>query len=239
VDLDDFREALLQVMDRKSHWAWPQFTDGTVRKELLHLHFEQEWATYVRDFPIFLGRAYVQCPIADVRRELAANLYEEETGALSLRRPHAELFLLYPAGLGMDLARFSEVEYLPAARAYREALDATTTSAGWDVATAVATIFVEGTQHDRFEVERRGDPRPQPPLEEHPLVRHYGLAVEQLALTRAHRMVEGDHRQSAWRMVLQHVTPQRRAPVVAAMERALAEWLLYRDAVAAACGLTR
>jgi hypothetical protein len=73
VDRDAFREALLQIMERKVHWAWPHFGSGRVPKQLLHHHFEQEYATYVRDFPVMVGWAYVQCPIAEVRRDLAEN----------------------------------------------------------------------------------------------------------------------------------------------------------------------
>ena len=77
-------------MERKVHWAWPHFTSGRVAKERLHIHFEQEYATYVRDFPIMVGWAYVQCPIAEVRRDLAENLYEEETGGIIAGRPHPD-----------------------------------------------------------------------------------------------------------------------------------------------------
>src|SRR5678815_2656856 len=110
-------------MERKTHWAWSQFTSGKVPRERLHLHFEQEYATYVRDFPVMLGWAYVQCPIPEVRRELAENLFEEETGGIVAGRPHPELFLEYPRGLGMDLARFDAIEHLPGARRYRDTLD--------------------------------------------------------------------------------------------------------------------
>ena len=41
---DEFREALLQVMERKDHWAWPRFTSGAVAKSKLHVHLEQEYA---------------------------------------------------------------------------------------------------------------------------------------------------------------------------------------------------
>ena len=101
-----FRDALLDVMERKVHPAWPAFTSGRVARDRLHVHLEHEWEVYVRDFPVLLGRAYVQCPVAEARRALAENLYEEETGGLSAGRPHPELFLEYPRGLGMDLARF-------------------------------------------------------------------------------------------------------------------------------------
>ena len=120
---DAFREALLSVMERKTHWAWPRFTSGDVAAERLHIHLEHEYEVYVRDFPVLVARAYVQCPIAEVRRELAENIYEEETGGLVAGRPHPELFLEYPKGLGMDLSRFEQVELLPGAARYRAFLD--------------------------------------------------------------------------------------------------------------------
>jgi pyrroloquinoline-quinone synthase len=226
-------------MERKVHWAWPHFTSGRVAKDRLHLHFEQEYATYVRDFPVLVGWAYVQCPIAEVRRDLAENLYEEETGGVIAGRPHPELFLEYPRGLGMDLARFSRVELGPAARAFRDVLDDRTQRHGWAQAAAVTTIFLEGTPHERGELDPAAPRRPVPPLEQHPLVVHYGLPLEALALTKAHRKVEGSHRAAAWRILLDHVPEAERAGACEAMERTLAAWLAYRDEVAAACGLAR
>ena len=234
-----FREAMLGVMERKVHWAWKQFTSGRVPKDRLHIHFEQEYATYVRDFPVLVGWAYVQCPIPAVRRDLAENLYEEETGGVIAGRPHPELFLEYPRGLGMDLARFEHVELLPAARAYRDVLDDNTQRRGWARACAVTTIFVEGTDHERGELDPDAPKRPAPPLEQHPLVVHYGLPLDALALTKAHRRVEGSHRAAAWRIVLDHVAAGERAAVIEAMEQTLAAWLAYRDAVALACGCQR
>jgi pyrroloquinoline-quinone synthase len=174
-----------------------------------------------------------------VRRGLAENLYEEETGGLVAGRPHPELFLEYPRGLGMDLSRFERVELLPAARAYRDFLDRATSDSGWEVGTAVTTIFVEGTQYERGELDPRAAKRPEPPLSEHPLVKHYGLPLERMALTKAHRKVEGDHRSTAWSIILDHVEPATRPTVVHAMEGALEAWLAYRDDVAEACGIER
>ncbi len=237
MDRAAFSEALLSVMERKVHWAWPAFTRGKVAKDRLHIHLEQEYGTYVRDFAVLIGRAYVQCPVAAARRELAENLYEEETGGLSRGRPHAELFLEYPRGLGMDLSRFENPTLLPAAADYRRALDLATEGAGWDVAAAVTTLFLEGTAHERGELDPDAPRRPAPPLSDHPLVVHYGLPLEALTLTKVHREVEGGHRQSAWRIVLDHVEPARRPVVVAAMENVQAAWSEYRDAVAHACGV--
>jgi hypothetical protein len=235
----EFREALLGVMEAKDHWAWPAFTAGRVAADRLHVHLEQEWATYVRDFPLLLGRAYAQCPLPVVRQALAANLYEEETGGLAAGRPHPELFLEYPRGLGMDLGRFARVELLPAAADYRALLDELTLRRGWETATVVTTIFLEGTPHERGEIDPRAPRRPEPPLEQHPLVVHYGLPLACLSLTRAHRAVEGTHRAAAWTIVLEHVGATARPVVTAAMRDALAAWHRYRDAVAEACGLRR
>ena len=234
-----FREEMLQVMEAKEHWAWPLFNAGFVAPELLHIHLEQEYATYVRDFALLVGRAYVQCPFEDVRVELAENLYEEETGGLVAGRPHAQLFLDYPRGLGMDLTRFDDVALLPQARRFRETLNELTLTCGWEVATAVTTIFLEGTKWDRGEIDPDSPKRPAPPLEDHPLVKHYGLPLDRLTLTKAHRAVEGSHREAAWKIVLDHVEAHARMPVLNGMHEALSAWLRYRDDVALACGLER
>ncbi len=235
----DFLEALLSVMEQKRHWAWPLFTSGKVPRDRLHVHFEQEYETYVRDFPRMVGWAYVQCPVAEVRRMLAENLYEEETGGLVAKRPHPELFLEYPRGLGMDLRRFGHVELLPGARVYRSTLDDHLQKHGWEVACAVATLFVEGTEYERGEVDQNAPKRPVAPLEQHPLVVHYGLPLASLALTKAHRAVEGEHRASSWDALLNYGRADQREAVVAAMRRTLDAWLGYRDDVAVACGLAR
>ncbi len=239
MERDEFREALLSVMERKVHWAWPLFTSGKVLPDLLHLHLENEFGSYVRDFPVLVARAYVQCPIAEVRRELIENVYEEETGGIAAGRPHPELFLLLPEALNMDLSRFHDVQLLPEARMYRATLDDLTQHRGWAVAAAVSTLFLEGTPHERGELDPDVPRRPAPPLSEHPLVLHYGLPVEALALTRAHRQVEGEHRAVAWRVMLDHIPPEERSDVVRHMETCLKSWLHYRDGVAVACGLTR
>ena len=239
MDRETFRERLLEVMERKDHWAWPAFTTGQVAKDRLHFHFEQEYATYVRDFPIMVGWAYVRCPIPDVRRSLAENLYEEATGGLTAGRPHPDLFLEYPRGLGMDLSRFKSVKLLPEAQRYRECLDAAIQHYGWDVAASIVTIFVEGTKDERSAIDPESSHKPAARLEEHPLVKHYGLPVESLALTKAHRQVEGGHRAAAWQAILDHVTPTRRGTVLRIMSEVLERWLAYRDEVAEVCGVER
>lgn len=238
MNTDEFREALLQVMEQKKHWSQHHFAHGLVPRELFHIHLEQEYAVFVRDFPILVGWAYVQCPVVEVRRDLAANLFEEETGLLAAQRPHPELFLEIPRGFGFDMQRFHHIELLQGSRRYRDILDRCTQGAGWETAAAVTTIFIEGTPWERGELDPSFPRRLIPPLEKHPLHVHYDLPLWALALPAVHREVEGGHRTAAWQAVLQHVKPDVRPRVVQAMKRCLDGWRAYKDDVALACGLT-
>jgi pyrroloquinoline quinone (PQQ) biosynthesis protein C len=234
------REALLSVMDRKDHWAWPLFAQGKLSKAQLLVHFKQEWAVYVRDFPVFLARVLGKSPPAAVRRDLAENLYEEETGGLSAGRPHPELFLFLMEGLGYDLKQFEEVELLPEALGYRSFIDAVTNLGSWQEGAALSTIFIEGSKNDRVESDPGYNPPPidvDAAIAAHPLVRYQGVDPRYLALTRAHKQVEGSHRIAAWRSVLTHTTGEEQGRVLAVMRRGLSLWQLYRDGVARAMGV--
>lgn len=236
---NDFLETLLALMEQKTHWAWPAFTTGMVPLEKLHHHFENEYEVYVRDFPVLIARAYVQCPIASARQELIENIYEEETGGIAAGKPHPELFLEYPKHLHMDLKRFEAIELGPGAKAYRECLDRHTIDAAWQVGAAVTTIFIEGTPYERGELDESAPKRPAPPLEEHPLVKHYQLPLEALALTKAHRSIEGEHRQAAWNVILDHTPSNLFESVTSAMEEVLGSWKTYRDEVAELCQISK
>jgi pyrroloquinoline-quinone synthase len=240
MDAMDLRERLLAVMDRKDHWAWPHLTRPGLSREALAAHFRHEYLVYVRDFPVLLARVLGQGPPDDVRRALAENIYEEQTGKLSLGVPHPELFLEMIDGLGIPRASIEAGPLVPEALAYRALLDRRSLSAPWIVGAAVLTIFVEGSVHERAEM--RGE-HPLPPIDEailaHPMVRYYGCPPEQLRLPRAHRAVEAGHRHDAWDMVLGHVEAGKAGEIAAAMEEALAAWLGYRDGVARAMGIQR
>lgn len=233
----ELRERLLAIMDRKNHRGWPAFTRPGLTKQQLAIHFGQEWAVYVRDFPMLLARLLGQGPPTEVRRALAENIYEEQTGGLSGGVPHPELFLRMIDGLGIARTDVTHATLLPAARAYREHLDRVSIDPPWVVGASVLTIFVEGSVHERKELEGR---REHLPVEEaiaaHPMVAFYGCPKDAMGLVRAHRAVEGGHRKDAWEMVEGHAGAYE-AQIVAAMERASELWHAYRDDVCRAAGI--
>ncbi|NUP07003.1 MAG: hypothetical protein HOW73_13195 [Polyangiaceae bacterium] len=228
-------------MDKKHHGAFVHLTEPGLSRAQLLAHFRHEFQVYVRDFPVLLARVLGQGPPDDVRITLAENVYEEQTGKLSFGRPHPELFLEMMDGLGIDreavTSGFAQLE--PEAHAYRRFLDLVSAKHPWQVGAAVLTIFVEGSVHERAELEGR---RELPPIEDHvknhPMVKHYGCPPERMMLVRAHRAVEGSHRSDAWRSMLAHVQTEELAEeVVGAVREARERWLTYRDGVARAMGV--
>src|SRR5678815_6146889 len=71
-----FQEEMLTIMDRKHHWAWPAFSEGTATVDQMKRHFQQEYGVYVRDFPVLLARVHGRNPPPSVRRMLAENIYD-------------------------------------------------------------------------------------------------------------------------------------------------------------------
>jgi pyrroloquinoline-quinone synthase len=231
-------------MDRKHHWAWPRFADGSLARSQLKIHFQQEYAVYVRDFPVFLARIHGQNPPAPVRRMLAGNIYEEDTGGLSLGKSHPELFLAMMEGLGFSAIDFERIALLPASRAYRAWLDSVSCRRDWVLGAAVLTIFVEGSIKDRQEMLAPSKPKTKVEIEAaiaaHPLVRHHGIPSSSMDLIRAHQAVEAGHRHDAYGMVVGYaVTAAQQTAVLACLKKSLSLWLRYRDGIARTCKLRR
>ena len=239
-----FQEELLRIMDCKHHWAWPAFVDGTVTIKELTRHFQQEYGVYVRDFPVFLARIHGRNPPSAVRRMLAENIYEEDTGGLSLGKSHPELFLIMMAGLGLPARSFDRIRLLPAASRYRAWLDQVSQHRDWVVGAAAFTVFVEGSVKDRQELSDPSKPKSAEEIEatiqQHPLVKHYGLSPDAMDLIRAHQMVEAGHRHDAYEMVVNYaVTFAQQEAVLRCLKTCLRLWTAYRDNVAKACGLKK
>jgi pyrroloquinoline quinone (PQQ) biosynthesis protein C len=238
-----FLTALLRVMDDKHHWAWEHFAAGRLTKEQLKVHFQQEYAVYVRDFPVFLARIHGKNPPPSVRRMLAENIYEEDTGGLSVGKSHPELFLAMMEGLGFAAQDFERIRPLPASRRYRAWLDKMSNHRHWVIGAATLTIFVEGSVKDRKEIlepsKRKSAEDIETVIQNHPLVRYHGLSPDYMDLIRAHQLVEAGHRHDAYDMVVEYTTPALQRSVLAGLKKSLSLWLEYRDAIAKACGIKK
>jgi pyrroloquinoline quinone (PQQ) biosynthesis protein C len=239
-----FQEEMLRIMDRKHHWAWPVFSDGTATVAQLKRHFQQEYGVYVRDFPVFLARIHGHNPPSSVRRMLAENIYEEDTGGMSLGKSHPELFLQMMAGLGFSAGTFDNITLVPAARRYRAWLEQASNHANWVVGAAVMTVFVEGSVKDRTELAEPSKPKTAEEIEsivqQHILVQRYGLPPDAMDLIRAHQMVEAGHRHDAYHMVVNHTTTRAQQDrILRYLDRSLTLWSAYRDGVAQACGIPK
>lgn len=226
-------------MDKKHHGAFVHLTRPGLSSAQLLVHFRHEYQTYVRDFPVLLARVLGQSPPSSVREALAENIFEEQTGKLSLGVSHPELFLTMMDGLGIARADVESPEVCAEAVAYRAFLDEVSRAEPWIVGCALLTIFVEGSVHERASMAGE---REELPIEEaiarHPMVKHYGCPPEKMQLARAHRAVEGGHRHDAWASILDHVANATEAERIGELcERALARWLGYRDGVARAMGV--
>jgi len=238
-----FLDRLLQIMDRKHHWAWEQFSTGRLSKAQLKIHFQQEYAVYVRDFPVLLARVLGNNPPFAVRHMLAENIYEEETGGLSLGTSHPELFLTMMKGLGYRSSEFASVPVLPAARAYRTWLHTMSAHPQWVLAAATLTVFVEGSVKDRHEIctpcHKKRHAEIESMIRKHPLVRYHGVSPDSMDLIRAHQLVESGHRHDAYEMVVAYTPPTLQHRVLRDLEKTLSLWLAYRDSVARACRIKK
>lgn len=238
-----FLEALLRIMDGKHHWAWEHFATGRLTKEQLKIHFQQEYTVYVRDFPVLLARIHGKSPPPSVRRMLAENIYEEDTGGLSLGKSHPELFLSMMEGLGFSTQDFEHLRPLPASRTYRAWLDKMSNHRHWVMGAATLTIFVEGSVKDRKEMHEPSKPKSAEDIEaiiqNHPLVQHHDLSPDYMDLIRAHQLVEAGHRHDAYDMVVNYTTPTLQRSVLANLKKSLSLWLQYRNAVAKACDIKK
>jgi pyrroloquinoline quinone (PQQ) biosynthesis protein C len=238
-----FRNRLLDLMGQKDHWAWPRFIGPSISKAQLKIHYQQEYAVYVRDFPVFLARIHGKNPPLAVRKMLAENIFEEDTGQLSLGLSHPDLFIQMMQGLGFRKREFDQTVLLPATRRYRGWLDRMSNHQDWVVGAAVMTIFVEGSVNDRVELSRPSRPKTAKQITKkitsHPLVTFHGVPSQAMNLIRAHQMVEGGHRHDAYAMVVnQAKTRTQQDMILTTLQRTLTLWFRYRDGVARACQLT-
>jgi hypothetical protein len=239
----ELQEELLGVMDGKTHPSIGFFTrekpiNGLVATvDQFKQHALQEYGI-LHEFPNYLDKIVEQhgerLPL-QVKKDLVANSHEEKHGSLEGVVSHNEMWLYSMAKLGFDRREFENVELIPHARAYRSILWDIVKHSSWQAATAVITIFFEGSSFDRKALDPTLMPKPLAEiLATHHLLK-FGLKPEELLLKRRHYEVEGGHRHSAYG-ILPHVDSEPiKKEVVEAMKVSLTMWLNYRDGIASTC----
>jgi len=234
------RESLLSVMDQKHHWGWPLITGAQITKQQLLTHFQQEFEVYVRDFPLLLARVLGRMPAekAQLVREFAENIYEEQTGGLSKEfskhKSHPELFLKMMRGLGFAEKDFQKIRLLPTSLAYRSYIDVVTLTQDWRLGAVLLTLFIEGSVEDRARLEKKfANTRSlEEKLKNHSLHKFHNLKITDMDLVRSHHAVEGSHRKSAWETLLAEISsPELERQSIDVMNNALDLWLLFRDGI--------
>ena len=239
---DNLRDKLFNVLRQKHHWATPHFNGNKITKHHLKIYYHQEYVVYIRDYAILLARILGKNPPWEVRRKLATMIYEEETGCLTLGRPHQELFLQMMIGLGFERAGFRDVELLSNSRVYREWLDSVCQDEDWIVGATIMTVFVGGTDHDPEDVLY---PQPQKTSVEiedaimkHPLVQNHQLDPGCMDYIRVYEMAEYGCRRSVYELITKHATePDLQERILFRLEEALPLWSRYQEGMARACGL--
>jgi pyrroloquinoline-quinone synthase len=239
---DQLRDRLFDVLRRKHHWATPHFNGNKTTNQHLNIYYHQEYVVYIRDFAILLARILGKNPPWEVRRKLAAMIYEEETGCLTLGRPHRELFLEMMMGLGFDRVGFRDVELLSNSRAYREWLDTICQEEDWLVGGTVLTIFLGGTDHDPedalYPQPKKTPAEIEDTVNKHPLLQYQGLSTSCMDYIRVHEMAEFGCRREAYEMITRHATdPEVQERILTRIDEALRHWSRYQDGIARACGL--
>ncbi len=239
---EQFRDRIFDILRRKQHWSTAHFNGSTVTKAQLNIQFRQEYAVYLRDFAVLLARIVGKNPPWQIRRHLATTIYEEETGGLSLGKPHQEIFLQMMMGLGYKRAEFRDVELLSRSYAYREWLDEICDREDWIVGAAVLTIFVQGSVNDREEVMTQKEQKSQADIEElvgkHPLAVYHGLLPEHLDFIRAQELIEPCNRSIAYDLIVKEAgESDTKTLILEKLETGLNVWLQYRNGIARACGL--
>ena len=233
-------------MDQKNHWGWKFLSGPGLKKSQLLIHFQQEFETYVRDFPLFLARVIGQMGSDtpnQLLREFAENLYEEQTGGISKSvskgKSHPELFLKMMKGLSFSKKNFQNIKLLPTSLAYRSFIDKVTLIDDWQVSACLLTLFVEGSIQDRQRIQSayKEKTKIEIKLKEHALIKYYALKSSDADLIKVHHAVEGGHRRSAWETLLPLIPSYLENLVEQRMREALELWLLFRDGVCIEMGL--
>ena len=227
----DFEHTLRQIVAqrKKPHSFEVLVSSGRASRKQVECYLAQHYI-FKREFPRFLAGIIAKCPVVDIRRELATNLYEEETGLLSKSAPHPELWLRMCASVGFDEQRLRNATPLAGTAAILDWLETATVKLSWIEGAAAVNIGLEALSPDVLENLKRNPPG------EFWLVRHYGKGtVPDTEFSRVHRELEEGHGEVGYTLLSAHAqTANDRQRAIAAIDRTIDAWKVFNDSMAAA-----
>ncbi len=127
---------------------------GRLTKEQLHRWIKNQFHEF-RNIHRFFGVRYQKCPVPELRRELLENMVEEEGEDLFGGRypSHAELWVRFAEGAGIQREEIVSYEPLPGIRAALEMYVQLVQQCHWAVAIGTGLVF-EGGGPKRMGEER-------------------------------------------------------------------------------------
>ena len=176
----------------------------------------QEWARqfHLRTQAFSRGIAYMfaKCPDLPTRRQIAENLYEEETGKLSGTAPHVDLFAKLARSLGVSDAELAGAEPDDATQGFIDYIDSL---AGRSFAEVVAAMAIGSETTARDGALRLSEA----------LRTHYGADTQFFDL---HVILDDEHAEVGEEFILREAaTPERRELMRAALDEHLRQYTLW------------
>jgi pyrroloquinoline-quinone synthase len=165
-------------------------------------------------FPRFLSAIHSRCEQPEIRQTILANLWDEEHG----ENNHAELWLRFAEGVGVNRSDVSGTTYNAATRSLVDTYRRATTEA--PIAAGVAAIHAYERQVPAVASAKIAG-----------LQAHYGIREPRaLAFWETHRFLDEDHA-AGERAVLADIGEGDREAVIGTTRESLDAWWRFLDAV--------
>jgi len=163
--------------------------------------FIRQFSYFTRSFPRWLAAVSANCPVPDVRKFLASNIYEEEVGPPG-QGSHYELLLRQGQALGLSREEIEETAAFPTTLSAVNALESMCRNRSWLEGLAV-TSGLECINHP----EVRGQAGVMI-LNDVRAWQHLGLSAHQLRSRTIHMEEDEKHVETALEILSEHAAAQ-------------------------------
>jgi pyrroloquinoline-quinone synthase len=214
MDLLQRIDAMIDERHLLKHPFYTKWAEGTLPREALQEYARQYYA-FESAFPRFISAIHSRTESASARQRLLDNLWDEEHG----KKNHAELWLRFAEGIGVDRDDVKSADWTAATRALVELY----AEMAWDapVPAAVAALYAYERQvPDVVESKVHG------------LKQHYGIDSKRAtAFFRVHGVLDIEHSGAERDMLADLSVGADEGAIEEATGRALEAWWNFLTAV--------